>query len=152
MARWIANSMHPHQTSMPAGADPLLGMLPTLARRPIARLFFDSEDGDPAAQIASSPPTSRRCPPSRPSGQGEDPRPPTPRRRRRGGQLPGWTAGQADLAALSSTSDHRTIAGATHASLIDDETPARRSSQAIRDIVLAGPLSTKAPWREGASV
>lgn len=35
---YALDSMHPQQTSMLAGADPLLGLLPTLARTGIARL------------------------------------------------------------------------------------------------------------------
>ena len=44
------------------------------------------------------------------------------------GSQPGWTQHQNDLATLSSHSFHRTVAGSTHQSLIDDPT-ARRGLQ-----------------------
>ena len=44
---------------------------------------------------------------------------------------------QDDLARLSSNSKHRTVAGATHQSLIDDKRDAAQSSRAIRDVVAA---------------
>lgn len=46
-----------------------------------------------------------------------------------------WMPLQDELAALSSNSAHRVFADATHASLVDDETVAAQSSQAIRDLV-----------------
>ena len=51
------------------------------------------------------------------------------------GSLPGWAAQQNDLATLSTGSVHRTIPGATHASLINDRVDAGQSSRAIRDVV-----------------
>ena len=53
------------------------------------------------------------------------------------GSLPGWVGQQNDLATLSTGSLHRTIAGATHASLINDHVDAAQSSRAIRDVVNA---------------
>jgi predicted dienelactone hydrolase len=53
------------------------------------------------------------------------------------GSLPGWAAQQNDLVTLSTDSVHRTIPGATHASLIDDHVDAAQSSRAIRDVVKA---------------
>ena len=41
------------------------------------------------------------------------------------GSQPGWTAHQNDLAKLSANGFHRTVAGSTHQSLIDDETDGR---------------------------
>jgi pimeloyl-ACP methyl ester carboxylesterase len=46
----LLDSMHPKQTGMLAGADPLLAMLPTLARTALARLFFHPKDGAPQAR------------------------------------------------------------------------------------------------------
>jgi hypothetical protein len=51
--------------------------------------------------------------------------------------MAGWAAQQGDLATLSTDSVHRTISGATHASLINDKTDAAQSSRAIRDVVKA---------------
>ena len=53
------------------------------------------------------------------------------------GSQPGWTEHQNDLATLSERSFHRTVAGATHQSLIDDPRHAAASSRAIRDVVNA---------------
>jgi hypothetical protein len=53
------------------------------------------------------------------------------------GYAPEWRAEQNDLARLSSNSTHRTVAGATHASLVDDRHDAAQSSRAIRDVVRA---------------
>jgi hypothetical protein len=53
------------------------------------------------------------------------------------GSLPGWAAQQNDLVTLSTDSVHRTIADATHASLINDHDDAAESSHAIRDVVEA---------------
>jgi hypothetical protein len=53
------------------------------------------------------------------------------------GNASGWLADQHDLATLSSNSEHRTVAGSTHASLTEDRTDAGSSSQAILDIVRA---------------
>ena len=53
------------------------------------------------------------------------------------GSLAGWAAQQNDLARLSTSSVHRTIPGATHASLINDHVDAAQSSRAIRDVVKA---------------
>jgi pimeloyl-ACP methyl ester carboxylesterase len=46
-----------------------------------------------------------------------------------------WPAAQDKLATLSTNSRHRTVADATHASLVLDETDAAAASQAIRDVV-----------------
>jgi pimeloyl-ACP methyl ester carboxylesterase len=47
----------------------------------------------------------------------------------------GWTVAQDRLATLSANSVHRTIAGATHAGLVDDRDGAAATTQAIRDVV-----------------
>jgi hypothetical protein len=49
----------------------------------------------------------------------------------------GWAAEQNGLAKLSSISVHRTVAGATHTSLIENDNDARQSSRAIADVVTA---------------
>jgi hypothetical protein len=51
------------------------------------------------------------------------------------GSSPGWFEKQNDLAALSSNSVHRTIDGATHLDLVEDEENAAATTQAIRDLV-----------------
>ncbi len=53
------------------------------------------------------------------------------------GSQPGWTEHQKDLTTLSSHSFHRTVAGSTHQSLIDDPKDAVASIRTIRDVVLA---------------
>jgi hypothetical protein len=53
------------------------------------------------------------------------------------GSQPGWTEHQNELATLSKRSFHRTVAGSTHQSLIDDPRYAAASSRAIRDVVNA---------------
>jgi pimeloyl-ACP methyl ester carboxylesterase len=51
------------------------------------------------------------------------------------GQMTGWPAAQDKLAKLSSNSAHRTLAGAVHTALLDDQTFAADSSQAIHDVL-----------------
>ena len=53
------------------------------------------------------------------------------------GQQAGWSAAQDQLAALSTNSLHRTVAGADHTALLYDEAMSANSSQAIRDVVSA---------------
>jgi pimeloyl-ACP methyl ester carboxylesterase len=53
------------------------------------------------------------------------------------GQDPGWSAAQDNLAALSTNSAHRTVAGATHEALLIDRGAAADSAQGIRDVVTA---------------
>jgi len=53
------------------------------------------------------------------------------------GSAASWVAEQDDLATLSSNSVHRTVAGSTHASLIEDRRDAAQSSRAIGDVVRA---------------
>ncbi len=47
----------------------------------------------------------------------------------------GWMAAQDELAALSTNSDHRIVADATHSSLTENEASAAHSIQAILDVV-----------------
>ena len=53
------------------------------------------------------------------------------------GQQAGWSAAQDKLAALSMNSVHRTISGADHVALLDDQSVAADSSTAIVDVVAA---------------
>jgi pimeloyl-ACP methyl ester carboxylesterase len=133
----LLDSMHPKQTGMFAGADPLLAVLPTLARTGVARLFFDPKDGEPTAQVRQFVRDVKQMPAeqSRAAKLRSLGRRPLAVVTAGTGNASGWRADQDDLATLSSNSDHRTIGGATHASLIDDETDAGQSSQAIRDVV-----------------
>ncbi|HET7799419.1 MAG TPA: alpha/beta hydrolase [Humibacillus xanthopallidus] len=59
------------------------------------------------------------------------------------GSAPDWFGKQDRLAALSTNSQHRIIAGATHQDLIADEADAARTTQAILDVVSA--VRTGAP-------
>jgi pimeloyl-ACP methyl ester carboxylesterase len=143
----LLDSMFPQRTSMFAGADPVLDVLPSLARTGIARLLFDPQDGDPTAQTRAFVRDVKAMPaqldqaaklktlggrPLAVVSAGE-------------GSQAGWAADQDALAKLSTHSDHRTIAGSTHASLIDDMNDASQSSRAIADVVeavrKAGPSS-----------
>jgi pimeloyl-ACP methyl ester carboxylesterase len=133
----LLDSMHPHQSNAFAGTDPLLAVLPTLARTGIARLFVNVKDGAPTAQTRQFVRDVDQMPAEQSlaaklTSLGSRPLAVVTAGK---GNAPGWRAQQDDLATLSSNSDHRAIAGATHASLIDDQTDAARSSQAIRDIV-----------------
>ena len=51
------------------------------------------------------------------------------------GEQRGWTAAQRKLAHLSRNSTQRTVAGATHAGLLEDETFASITSEAITEVV-----------------
>jgi pimeloyl-ACP methyl ester carboxylesterase len=136
----LLDSMYPHQSDTAAsGMGPVLDVVPTVARTGLARLLFDPKDGKPAAQarqfvrdIEQMPAQLDRAAQletlgARPLGvvtAGT-------------GSQPGWTRHQNELAALSSHRFHRTIAGATHQSLVDDPKHAAASSRAIRDVVVA---------------
>jgi hypothetical protein len=119
--------------------DPGLAIVPTLARAGLANMFFDAKDGRPAEQarqfvrdVAEMPAELNRA--AKLTSLGD---------RRLAvvsagtGNAPGWPGHQADLAALSTASIHRTIAGATHASLVNNPIDAAQSSRAIRDVVTA---------------
>jgi len=136
----LLDSMHPRQSHTAAGdMGPALAVVPTLARTGLARLLVDPEEGEPAAQarqfvrdVEQMPAQLNRAAQletlgARPLGvvtAGT-------------GSQPGWTQHQNDLATLSSHSFHRTVAGSTHQSLIDDPKDAAASSRAIRDVVIA---------------
>ena len=51
------------------------------------------------------------------------------------GEMRGWAAAQDKLARLSTNSTHRTVAGATHAALLEDESFAATTSRAITQVV-----------------
>jgi hypothetical protein len=51
------------------------------------------------------------------------------------GQQRGWAAAQERLARLSTNSVHRTVAGATHAGLLEDERYAAVASRAVVQVV-----------------
>jgi len=135
----LLDSMHPRQHNAFAGIDPLLALVPTLARTGLANLLFDRKDGDPTAQarqvvrdVSEMPAELNRA--ARLTSLGNKPLIVLSAGT---GSLPGWAGQQNDLATLSTDSVHRTIPGATHASLINDQADAAQSSRAIRDIVKA---------------
>ena len=122
----LLDSMHPRQHNAFAGMDPLLALVPTLARTGLASLLFDRKDGNPTAQarqlardITDMPAELNRAAALTSLGNK-----PLIVLSAGTGSLPGWTAQQNDLAGLSTRSVHRTIAGATHASLINDHVDA----------------------------
>ncbi len=136
----LLDSMHPRQSHTAASdMGPVLAVVPTLARTGLARLLVDPRDGEPTAQarqfvrdVEQMPAQLNRAAKltslgNRPLGVVTAPT----------GSQPGWAAYQNDLATLSSDSFHRTVAGSTHQSLIDDQKDAAASSRAIRDIVVA---------------
>jgi hypothetical protein len=51
------------------------------------------------------------------------------------GEMRGWTAAQNKLAQLSTNSTHRTVAGATHETLLEEEAFAGFASAAITQVV-----------------
>jgi pimeloyl-ACP methyl ester carboxylesterase len=135
----LLDSMHPHQHNAFAGMDPLLALVPTLARTGLANLLFDRKDGDPTAQarqvvrdVEEMPAELNRA--AKLTSLGNKPLIVLSAGT---GSLPGWAAQQNDLGTLSTDSVHRTIPGATHASLINDHVDAAQSSRAIRDVVKA---------------
>jgi pimeloyl-ACP methyl ester carboxylesterase len=135
----LVDSMFPQRSSMFEGADPVLDVLPSIARTGIARLLFDPKDGEPTAQTRAFVRDAKAMPRqlneaaklkslgSRPLGVVTA----------AAGSHADWAADQDALAKLSTKSIHRTIPGSTHGSLIQDEAHAAESSRAIRDIVEA---------------
>jgi pimeloyl-ACP methyl ester carboxylesterase len=135
----LLDSMHPHQDNAFAGTDRLLAIVPTLARMGLARLLADPRDGKPTAQAAQlvrdiddMPAELNRA--AKLTSLGDRPLAVVTAGT---GSAAGWSREQNDLATLSSDSVHRTVARATHQSLIDDTSDAARSSRAIREIVRA---------------
>lgn len=135
----LLDSMHPHQTNTLAGMDPLMALLPTLARTGLGRFLFNPNDGRPVDQarqfardVADMPVEMNDAAKLTTLGN----RPLAVVTAASGNQS-GWGAHQNELAALSGNTRHLTVTGSTHQSLIDDQAHAAQSSRAIRDIVLA---------------
>jgi pimeloyl-ACP methyl ester carboxylesterase len=135
----LIDSMHPHETSPLTTMSPLVALLPTLARTGIARLLVDPEDGAPVQQarqfardVAGMPAELNDA--AKLAGLGDRPLAVVTAA---SGSAPGWSGKQDDLATLSTNSVHRTVAGSTHQSLIDDRADAAQSSRAVRDVVKA---------------
>jgi pimeloyl-ACP methyl ester carboxylesterase len=135
----LLDSMHPKQTTVFDHADPLISLVPTLSRTGLAGLLFDKKDGEPGAQmrqlardVEAMPAEMNQA--AKLTSLGDRPLAVITADL---GNQPGWRANQARLAALSSTSTHRIIAGSTHQSLIDDRADAMHSGDAIRDVVRA---------------
>lgn len=135
----LLDSMHPRQDHASGGTDRLLAVVPTLARMGLARAFFDPREGKPTTQasqfardVAQMPAELNRAAKLRSLGDR-----PLIVVTAGNGSAAGWAAEQNDLATLSSASVQRTVAGATHASLVEDRHDAAQSSQAIADVVRA---------------
>src|SRR4051794_14706237 len=135
----LLDSMHPHQHNAFAGMDPLLALVPTRAGTGLFNVLFDRKDGDPTTQarqfirdVEEMPAELNRA--AQLTGLGNKPLVVLSAGT---ASIAGWAAQQNDLARLSTGSVHRTIPGATHASLIDDTADAAQSSRAIRDVVKA---------------
>jgi pimeloyl-ACP methyl ester carboxylesterase len=135
----LLDSMHPRQHNAFGGMDPLLALVPTLARTGLASVLFDRKDGDPTAQARQVVRDVREMPAEldRAAELTSLGRKPLMVLSAGSGSLAGWAAQQNDLATLSSGSVHRTIPAATHASLINDRVDAAQSSRAIRAVVEA---------------
>ena len=135
----LLDSMHPRQQTAFAGMDPLLALVPTLARTGLASLLFDRKDGDPTAQARQVVRDVEKMPAelNRAANLASLGNKPLVVLSAGTGSRAGWAAQQNDLARLSTSSVHRTITGATHASLINDHVDAAQSSRAIRDVVNA---------------
>jgi len=135
----LLDSMHPHQDNAFAGADRFLAIVPTLAPTGLARVFFNPKEGKPTSQarqlvrdIDEMPAELNRA--AKLASLGDRPLAVVTAGT---GYAAGWPSEQNDLATLSSNSRHRTVAGATHGSLIDDRNDAAHSSKAIGDVVRA---------------
>ena len=118
---------------------PVLDVVPTVARTGLARLLVDPKDGEPTAQarqfvrdVEQMPAQLDRAAQLKSLGA-------APWASSRPARAPSRAGPQHqnDLATLSSHSFHRTVAGSTHQSLIDDPKHAAASSRAIRDVVVA---------------
>ena len=135
----LLDSMYPRQAHTAADMGSVLGVVPTIARTGLARLLVDPKDGEPAAQarqfvrdIEQMPAQLNRAAQLRTLGSL-----PLGVVTAGAGSEAGWSRHQNDLASLSTHTFHRTVAGSTHQSLIDDPKDAAASSRAIRDVVLA---------------
>jgi pimeloyl-ACP methyl ester carboxylesterase len=135
----LLDSMYPKQDNAFAGTDRVLAVVPTLARIGLARVFSDPREGKPTTQAAQfardvdqMPAELNRA--AKLTSLGDRPLAVVTAGT---GSLAGWSGEQNNLATLSSNSVHRTVAAATHQSLIDDKSDAAQSSRAIDDIVRA---------------
>jgi pimeloyl-ACP methyl ester carboxylesterase len=135
----LLDSMHPRQNNAFAGMDPLLALVPTLARTGLLNMLFDRKDGDPTTQarqfvrdIDEMPAEQNRA--AKLTTLANKPLAVVTAGT---GSAAGWSGQQDDLARLSTNSVHRTVPGATHQSLIDEQADAAQSSRAIRDVVEA---------------
>jgi pimeloyl-ACP methyl ester carboxylesterase len=135
----LLDSMHPDHDNAFAGTDRVLAVVPTLARMGLARVFSDPKEGKPTTQasqfardVNEMPADLNRA--AKLASLGDRPLAVLTAGT---GSAASWAAEQNDLARLSSTSVHRTVAGATHQSLIDDKSDAGQSSRAIGDVVRA---------------
>jgi pimeloyl-ACP methyl ester carboxylesterase len=135
----LLDSMHPNQHNAFAGTDRLLAVVPTLARMGLARVFSDPKEGKPTTQAAEfvrdveeMPAELNRA--AKLTSLGDRPLVVVTAG---AGSAAGWSGEQNDLATLSNNSVHRTVAGSTHQSLIDDNRDAAQSSRAIGDVVRA---------------
>ena len=128
----LLDSMHPDQDNAFAGTDRLLRRRATLARTGLARVCSRSAGGQADDQAAPVRPRRHRdAGRAQPGGQADEPRRPP---------LAVVTAGTGSAGLGRRTerprhavehSLHRTVAGATHQSLIDDKSDAAQSSRAI---------------------
>jgi pimeloyl-ACP methyl ester carboxylesterase len=135
----LLDSMHPNQHNAFAGTDRLLAVVPTLARMGLARVFSDPKEGKPTTQAAEfvrdveeMPAELNRA--AKLTSLGDRPLVVVTAG---AGSAAGWSGEQNHLATLSNNSVHRTVAGSTHQSLIDDNRDAAQSSRAIGDVVRA---------------
>jgi pimeloyl-ACP methyl ester carboxylesterase len=135
----LLDSMHPNQDNAFAGTDRVLAVVPTLARMGLARVFSDPKEGKPTTQasrfardVNEMPAELNRA--AKLASLGDRPLAVLTAGT---GSAASWATEQNDLARLSSTSVHRTVAGATHQSLIDVKSDAVQSSRAIGDVVTA---------------
>jgi pimeloyl-ACP methyl ester carboxylesterase len=136
----LLDSMHPRQARTAADmGSGVLDVIPTVARLGIARLLFDPKEGEPVAQARQFVRDVERMPGelNRAAQLGSLGGRPLGVVTSGVGPQPGWAAQQRKLARLSSHVFHRTVAGSTHGSLIDDPQDAAASSRAIRDVVVA---------------
>src|SRR3954467_9670061 len=135
----LLDSMHPRQHNAFSGMEPLLGLVPTLARTGIFTLLFDRKDGDPTTQarqvvrdVEEMPAELDRA--AQLTSLGDKPLIVLSAGT---GSLPGWAAPQNAPPTLPADSPPRTLPGAPHPPLNNDHAAAPQSSRAIRDVVKA---------------
>ena len=135
----LLDSMHPRQTHTRSGHGPRARRGPdgradrprTAARRPQGR-----RAGGPSTTVRARRRADAR--PTGPGGPAQDPRqPPLGCRHGRHGLAAGLDPAPERPGNALDPHFHRTVAGSTHQSLIDDPKDAAASSRAIRDVVVA---------------